>query len=90
VQIRDILQKNGKDWPDITGIVAFRGPGSFTGLRIGLTVANALAEGNNCPVVGAMGDDWQQMGIGRLLAGESDTAAMPEYGAEAHITRQRK
>jgi tRNA threonylcarbamoyladenosine biosynthesis protein TsaB len=90
VQIRDILQKNGKDWPDIAGIVAFRGPGSFTGLRIGLTVANALAEGNNCPVVGVMGEDWQRVGIESLLAGESDTAVMPEYGAEAHITQQRK
>jgi tRNA threonylcarbamoyladenosine biosynthesis protein TsaB len=36
---------------DIEGVVCFKGPGSFTGLRIGLTVGNALAYAQNIPVV---------------------------------------
>lgn len=89
-KIKELLQRQVRDWPDIEGVVTFKGPGSFTGLRIGLTVANALAYANNLPIVAVTGDDWIARGISRLQAGESDTVAMPEYGAEAHITEQRK
>ena len=87
--IHDMLQAHGKDWPDIQGIVAFQGPGSFTGLRIGLTVANALAYGLSIPVVAAQ-NDWIEHGIDRLLAGDHDKLALPEYGRPAHITQQKK
>jgi tRNA threonylcarbamoyladenosine biosynthesis protein TsaB len=86
----DALQKNGKTWQDISGIVAFKGPGSFTGLRIGLTVLNTIADSESIPIVGATGDDWQAVGLSRLQNGENDTLVMPEYGAEAHITTPRK
>ena len=84
------LVKNDKTWADISGIVAFKGPGSFTGLRIGLTVLNTFADSESVPIVGTTGDDWQSAGIQRLLDGENDTLVMPEYGAEAHITTPRK
>ena len=84
------LAKNDKTWKDISGIVAFKGPGSFTGLRIGLTVLNTFADSEVVPIVGSTGDDWQSVGILRLEAGENDQLVMPEYGAEAHITKPRK
>jgi len=88
--LQDILAKNGKVWTDISGIVAFKGPGSFTGLRIGLTVLNTFADSESIPIVGTTGDDWQSVGLQRLSSGENDTLVMPEYGAEAHITTPRK
>ena len=84
------MEKNGKSWADISGIVAFQGPGSFTGLRIGLTVLNTLADAQKLPIVGATGDDWQAVGLKRLEAGENDQLVLPEYGSEPHITQPRK
>jgi tRNA threonylcarbamoyladenosine biosynthesis protein TsaB len=88
--LHDNLQKHGKAWTDISGIVAFKGPGSFTGLRIGLTVLNTLADSESVPIVGTTGDDWQSAGIARLKKGENDELVMPEYGGEPHITTPRK
>jgi tRNA threonylcarbamoyladenosine biosynthesis protein TsaB len=88
--LRDNLQKQGKSWQDIDGIVAFKGPGSFTGLRIGLTVLNTLADSEHVPIVGEMGEQWQKTGLERLKRGDNDQLVLPEYGSEAHITQPRK
>ena len=84
------LKGQGKVWSDVTGLVVFKGPGSFTGLRIGITVFNTLAYANNWPIVGTTGDDWQQAGIERILGGENDEIVLPEYGGEANITTPKK
>ena len=89
-EIHQQLQGQKVDWPDVTGIVVFQGPGSFTGLRIGITVANAVAYGNNIPIVTTQGDDWLQTGLDRLQKGQNDQLALPHYGAEANITLQKK
>ena len=55
---------------NLSGIIVFRGPGSFTGLRIGVTVANALAYAQNLPIVGAENSqnqiDWLKNGFAKL------------------------
>ena len=84
------LQLQGKTWKDVTGLVVYQGPGSFTGLRIGITVFNTLAYANDVPIVGTTGDDWRQQGAGRLQNGENDKIVLPEYGGEANITQPRK
>jgi tRNA threonylcarbamoyladenosine biosynthesis protein TsaB len=75
---------------DIEGVVCFKGPGSFTGLRIGLTVANALAYALSIPILARSGPKWIEQGIKDLLAGKNDKIAIPEYGSEAKTTKQRK
>lgn len=88
--LRDTLQKQGKSFDDIQGMGVYAGPGSFTGLRIGLTVANTLADSLAVPIVGASGEDWKLVALRRLSAGENDTIVLPDYGAAAHITKPRK
>ncbi|MBC7459277.1 tRNA (adenosine(37)-N6)-threonylcarbamoyltransferase complex dimerization subunit type 1 TsaB [Candidatus Saccharibacteria bacterium] len=88
--IEDNLAQMHATWTDIGGVVAYKGPGSFTGLRIGLTVLNTLADSESIPIVGTTGDDWQSTGLGRLRSGDNDQLVMPEYGADAHITTPRK
>lgn len=86
-QIADLLQRHGKTLQDIQGIACYEGPGSFTGLRIGLTVANALAYALQTPIMAATGDGWIDECIGVLMAGQGQAAVLPEYGADVHITR---
>jgi len=84
------LEKVNANWADISGIVIFRGPGSFTGLRIGATVLNTIAHTQAVPIVGTTGESWLEEGLKRLTAAEDDKLVMPIYGADAHITKPRK
>jgi len=49
--IADLLASSGSRVADLTGIVAVAGPGSFTGIRIGLAAVKAIAESAGLPVV---------------------------------------
>lgn len=84
------LGKQGETFADLTGLGVFKGPGSFTGLRIGLTVLNTLADALHIPIVGTTGDDWQEQARTRLERGENDRIVLPLYGSDAHITSPRK
>lgn len=89
--IRDELKKHSATLDDLGGVVVFQGPGSFTGLRIGITVANALSHELNIPIVGVANEEkWLERGLERLSGGESDQLVVPEYGAEANISVQKK
>jgi tRNA threonylcarbamoyladenosine biosynthesis protein TsaB len=89
-RIEDLLKGQDKTLKDLNGVVCFQGPGSFTGLRIGLTVADTLVYGLSLPIVAAMEEGWIQTGLERLQAGEDDRIALPHYGAPVHITQQKK
>ena len=85
-QIINLLSRNKLKLSDLTGIVVYRGPGSFTGLRIGITVANTLAQALTIPIVGTLGDNWTEEGIEKLVNGLNENVVLPEYGAEPNIT----
>lgn len=53
--IIQFLKKNGVKLSDLKAIAVFRGPGSFTGLRVGISVANTLAWVLKIPVIGFSG-----------------------------------
>lgn len=88
--LHDILQANNKTWSDISAIGVFEGPGSFTGLRIGITVANTIADAQNIPIVGGRGDDWQNEIISKLELNKNEKIVLPFYGSEANITVSKK
>jgi tRNA threonylcarbamoyladenosine biosynthesis protein TsaB len=89
-RLSDLLRANDRQLSDLEAIVAFEGPGSFTGLRIGLTVANTLAYSLDIPITGTTGEDWIADGITGLTSGKASKLVLPEYGAPVHITQQKK
>ncbi len=74
--IHDKLVKNQADWQDISEITFFSGPGSFTGLRIGAAVVNALANQLNIPLYNHHG--------------EQLPVIIPDYGRPANISAPKK
>ncbi|PID77586.1 MAG: tRNA (adenosine(37)-N6)-threonylcarbamoyltransferase complex dimerization subunit type 1 TsaB [Deltaproteobacteria bacterium] len=52
VVIDEILQESGLKWEQLAGLAIGLGPGSFTGLRIGLSTAKGLAASSSLPLMG--------------------------------------
>ena len=50
--IRELFQRTGLKPEDMDGFAVCKGPGSFTGLRIGMTTAKTFAQLFNKPIVG--------------------------------------
>ncbi len=88
--IERLLTSAGKSLADLDGIGIFSGPGSFTGLRIGHAVGNALAYALDLPIDSAGGKNWQQGVLTKLLSGKHETMVLPNYGRQARITKPRK
>lgn len=74
--IEEKLKENGKTWQDTTRITYFSGPGSFTGLRIGAAVVNALAHELHVPLFDHHGTE--------------SKIILPDYGRPARITPPKK
>jgi tRNA threonylcarbamoyladenosine biosynthesis protein TsaB len=89
-KIEELLGANTLTWNDISGLVVFRGPGSFTGLRIGITVANTIAYAQNVPIIGTEGDTWLQDGLLQLQNATDNKIVLPEYGGSINITTPKK
>ena len=90
LKIKELLESQDHELKEISGIAVYKGPGSFTGLRIGLSVANTLADSLSLPIVSDGGEQWLEKSCERLVKGENEKIALPDYGAEPHITQQKK
>lgn len=51
-RIAELLERNGLGYEDLQRIVTTTGPGSFTGLRIGLSAARGIGLARGIPVIG--------------------------------------
>lgn len=89
-KIFQALTEQNLEPSDIEGVVAYEGPGSFTGLRIGLSVANAYAYSYSIPVVASGGESWIEDGLKNLTTKGLENYVLPKYGSAVNITKQRK
>ena len=91
IKIDALLAKKKLVQREIDGLISYQGPGSFTGLRIGMTVANTVAYVLGVPHVGAQSDSWLESGVKQLTnTSTKNPIVTPEYGADANVTRPRK
>lgn len=87
--IDNILAESKTADSELAGIIVYQGPGSFTGLRIGVTVANTIAYSYGKPIVAARGEDWKEQGM-RELQKNPKQQVEPHYGHDAHVTQPKK
>lgn len=88
--LETFLASQQTSFTDLKGLFIYSGPGSFTGLRIGITTLNTMAYALNIAIVGAEGGGWRAQAVTRLDNGESDRVVLPHYGADARITKPIK
>jgi tRNA threonylcarbamoyladenosine biosynthesis protein TsaB len=89
-KIEEILNLLSISYEELGGIAVFKGPGSFTGLRIGMSVANALAYAQGIPIIVRGGPNWLEQAVKDLENGKNDKIATPEYSSGPHVTKPRK
>lgn len=87
--IQKLMSSNDVSIEDIKGIIIFTGEGSFTGLRIGTTVANTLAYSLASPIVESSGEDWIATGLVELEAAKPGSYVLPKYSSEPNITKPK-
>ena len=79
--LEEINQLIDKNRAKIKVVTVYPGPGSYTGLRIGITTANFLAWSLNAPIFEADADG--------NIQGRDKKFMLPKYLRQAHITKPK-
>ena len=92
-RIEELLVKNNLSKQDIKAVLIARGPGSYTGLRVGITADNLLALALNIPIAGVekeMPKAMSQKLIDSLVRQKTFAAPVfPLYANEPNITKRK-
>ncbi|ULQ56183.1 tRNA (adenosine(37)-N6)-threonylcarbamoyltransferase complex dimerization subunit type 1 TsaB [Flavihumibacter rivuli] len=78
-QIGDLLAANGKSFKDIHAISTVAGPGSYTGIRVGMATAKGLCYVLGCPLISL--DSLELMAYDALQQGVGQTYLCPMIDA---------
>jgi tRNA threonylcarbamoyladenosine biosynthesis protein TsaB len=81
--IASLLEQNHFDKKDVDGIVVVSGPGSFTGLRVGLATVKGLCEVLRKPL--ATVSMLEAVAIARRSAGQNATAVLDAGRGEVYV-----
>ncbi len=81
--IAEVLRRGGCSWDQVGRIAVGIGPGTFTGLRIGVATARALARARGIPLVGVST-------LESLALGAVDEARAAEYDALLTVLDARR
>lgn len=98
VEIEKLLREQKIWYQDLDLIVATKGPGSFTGTRIGLTAARVIKAATNLPLILINSDEVKNfkidqiglLGLEKFRAGEITQNLSAIYAQEPRITERKK
>ena len=76
--LEQALEQAGVGWEDVGRICVGTGPGGFTGLRLGIATARALAQGHDLPIVGVSSLEALARGIELTSGQELDLPGHPD------------
>lgn len=89
-RLDELFAKQNIGYKDLTSVIIYKGPGSFTGLRIGASVANAISSELDIPIAGASGKNWISEAMSLLKKNSSQRTAVLEYGSAPKTTKPKK
>ncbi len=97
-EIEKILREQKIWYQDLGLIVATKGPGSFTGTRIGLTVARVIKASTNLPLILINSDEVKNLeinsiallGLERFRNGQTSEDLNPIYSEGPRISERKK
>jgi tRNA threonylcarbamoyladenosine biosynthesis protein TsaB len=81
--LEQVLGRAGLTWEDVDRIAVGAGPGGFTGLRIGVATARALAQAHDLPIVSVSSLRALALGAVRAAEGRPVLAAIDARRGEA-------
>lgn len=86
------LKKNKVKLTDIQGIMVIKGPGSFTGTRIGVATANTLAFALEIPILGIKKEDLDLRQLIKKYSKKikNKNSVLPIYSSPPNITIKKK
>lgn len=82
-QIDEVLAEAGATLAEITALAVGTGPGSFTGLRVGLATVKTMAYARALPLVGVMSSDALRA-AGAAAGADPDAVVVLPAGARDH------
>ena len=82
-QIDEVLEQAGRSLDDLDALAVGTGPGSFTGLRVGLATLKTIAYARRLPLVGVMSSDALRL-AGAEAGAAGDAAVVLPAGARDH------
>ena len=93
--IDKLFKKNKKSLNDLKGIAVITGPGPFTALRVGITIANAMAFALEIPIIGIKAEEFKntkeliELSFNKFKKIKSKKIIVPFYGKELNITTKQ-
>ena len=83
-QVDEVLEAAGAAMADVTALVVGTGPGSFTGLRVGLATVKTVAYAAGLPLVGVRSSDALRRAAGVAAGAPPEVVIVLAAGARDH------
>lgn len=76
-----VVKASGRDYKDIEAIAVTTGPGSFTGIRIGLSAVKGLAYALDIPCIPVSSTKALALSVENVIDSEGNTILVPSFDA---------